>query len=80
MADPMTLSRDLLSTCLRLLALVFVLFLGGCGPEATRQQGGGLGGDINNRPANSAEVEIHGQVDPAFETPFQGRAIQVQQE
>jgi hypothetical protein len=62
------------------IVLVLTLLLLACGPEASRQQGGGPGGDINNRPANSAEVQIHGPTDPAFNTPIQGQASQVSQQ
>jgi len=54
-----------------------ILLLGGgllvsaCSPEATRVRNGGPGGDIGNR---SPEPEIHGRVDPYYETPRYGQA------
>jgi hypothetical protein len=46
--------------------LLGVLTVASCSPEATRSRGGGPGGDIGNR---SAVPQIHGTVNPYFETP-----------
>ncbi len=62
-----------------LILWVLVWLMVACGPEATRGQGGGPGGDIGNRPAVAGEVEIHGETDPAFNTPVQGEASRVSQ-
>ncbi len=49
-----------------ILLLVGVLTVAACSPEATRSRGSGPGGDIGNR---SAVPEIHGAVNPYYETP-----------
>ncbi len=49
-----------------ILLLVGVLTGAACSPEATRSRGGGPGGDIGNR---SAVPQIHGTVNPYYETP-----------
>jgi hypothetical protein len=56
---------------LGLLLLVGGLLTAACSPEATRVRNGGPGGDIGNR---SAEIQIHGRIDPYYETPQYGRA------
>jgi hypothetical protein len=58
----------------RLLAVLFLvcgLLTAACSPEATRVRGGGPGGDIGNR---SAPAEIHGRINPYYETPRYGQA------
>lgn len=62
-----------------LILVILVWGMAACGPEATRVQGGGPGGDIGNRPAVPGEIEIHGATDPAFNTPIQGEASRVSQ-
>jgi hypothetical protein len=57
-------------------AVAIVLLVGGlltsaCSPEATRVRNGGPGGDIGNR---SPVPEIHGPIDPYYETPRYGQA------
>lgn len=57
-------------------ALVALLLIAGvlasaCSPEATRVRSGGPGGDIGNRPQ---VPEIHGRVNPYYETPRYGQA------
>jgi hypothetical protein len=60
---------------LLLLALVVAgLLLAGCGPEARRVRGGGPGADPLNWPRDGI-VRMHGERDPAYRTPFEGRAI-----
>jgi hypothetical protein len=50
-----------------LLALIGCAAIAGCeSPEAARVRGGGLGGDINNRPAL---VRMHEGSDPFWKTP-----------
>jgi hypothetical protein len=51
---------------LSILLLVGILAVMACSPEATRSRGSGPGGDIGN---HSAVPEIHGTVDPYYETP-----------
>ena len=46
--------------------LIGVLASVACSPEATRSRGGGPGGDIGN---HSAVPQIHGTVNPYYETP-----------
>jgi hypothetical protein len=58
---------------LNLLVLVGLL-LAGCGPEANRVRGGGPGGDARNLPRDGI-IRMHGERDPAYQTPFEGRAI-----
>lgn len=54
--------------------LVLALLLGvACSPEASRVRGVGPGADPGNR---GAEVDIHGETNPAFDTPLRGSAIQ----
>jgi hypothetical protein len=50
------------------------LLLAGCGPEAQRARGGGPGADPRNWPRDGI-VRMHGERDPAYRTPFEGRAI-----
>ena len=57
---------------LAILLLVGGLVTGACSPEATRVRNGGPGGDIGNR---SAPAEIHGRINPYYETPRYGQAI-----
>ena len=56
---------------LGILLLVGALLTAACSPEATRVRNGGPGGDIGNR---SAEVQMHGRIDPYYETPRYGQA------
>ena len=49
-----------------ILLLLCVLTVAACSPEATRSRGSGPGGDIGN---HSAVPEIHGTVNPYYETP-----------
>ena len=56
---------------LGVLLLVGGLLTAACSPEATRVRSGGPGADIGNRPA---EVQIHGRVNPYYETPRFGQA------
>jgi hypothetical protein len=58
---------NLLLTCL----LVGGLVLAACSPEATRTRGGGPGADIGN---HQTPVQIHGQLNPYYETPRFGQA------
>jgi hypothetical protein len=51
---------------LGVLLVLGVLVVSACSPEATRSRNGGPGGDIGNR---SEVAQIHGQVNPYFETP-----------
>jgi hypothetical protein len=51
---------------LGVLLLVGALLAAACSPEATRLRNGGPGGDIGNR---SAEPELHGRINPYYETP-----------
>ena len=37
-----------------------------CSPEASRQQGGGMGADVGNRPQT---VQFHGQTNVYYGTP-----------
>jgi hypothetical protein len=51
--------------------LMLGLFLGAmamvaCSPEGSRTRSGGQGADIGNR---GTSVELHGQLNPYFETP-----------
>jgi hypothetical protein len=45
-----------------------------CSPEDGRKRGG-RGGDIGNRPSDSADVEFHGKTDPAYRVPTVGQAV-----
>lgn len=56
---------------LSVLLLVGGLLTSACSPEATRARNGGPGGDIGNRPP---EPEIHGPINPYYETPRYGQA------
>ena len=56
---------------LAVLLLVGGLLLSACSPEATRVRSGGPGGDIGNRPQ---VPEIHGPINPYYETPRFGQA------
>ena len=47
------------------------LLLAACSPEATRTRGGGPGADIGNR---QTPAQIHGQINPYYETPRFGQA------
>jgi hypothetical protein len=55
-----------LSRTLGILLLLGVLMAAACSPEATRSRGGGPGGDIGN---HSAVTQMHGNVNPYYETP-----------
>lgn len=49
------------------LLLALALALAGCpSPEARRTRGGGPGADPGNR---TADVQLHGRVDPFYRTP-----------
>jgi hypothetical protein len=53
--------------------LLGALTIAACSPEATRSRGGGPGGDIGNR---SAVPQIHGTINPYYETPrYVGTAV-----
>jgi hypothetical protein len=49
-----------------ILLLLGVLMVVACSPEATRSRGSGPGADIGN---HSAVPQIHGTVNPYYETP-----------
>jgi hypothetical protein len=51
--------------------LVGGLLLAACSPEATRTRGGGPGGDIGN---HQTPPQLHGQINPYYETPRFGQA------
>ncbi len=63
---------------LALVLLLGTLLLAGCGPEASRTRGGGLGGDIGNRDPNSP-VEFHGETDPSWDTPIMGQGSELEE-
>jgi hypothetical protein len=63
---------------LGLLLLTATLLLAACGPEATRTRGGGPGADPGNRVLGPS-VEIHGQSNPAYQTPRFGKAIKAEE-
>jgi len=56
---------------LGMILLVVGLTMAACSPEATRTRSGGPGGDVGNR---DRVTEMHGQVDPYYETPIVGPA------
>ena len=56
---------------LGILLLVGGLLASACSPEATRSRNGGPGADIGNRPP---VVQIHGSLNPYYETPRFGQA------
>jgi hypothetical protein len=56
-----------------ILLLLGALTIAACSPEATRSRGSGPGGDIGNR---SAAPQIHGTINPYYETPrYRGTAV-----
>lgn len=52
--------------------LVLLTTMACASPEATRTRGGGPGGDIGN---HDPMIQIHGPVNPYFETPSYGKAL-----
>lgn len=56
---------------LAVLLLIGGLLVAACSPEATRVRSGGPGGDIGNRPRMP---DIHGPINPYYETPRFGQA------
>ena len=53
----------------RLLAVALIALAAistACSPESSRQQGGGMGADVGNRPQ---AVEVHGQTNMYYGTP-----------
>lgn len=63
----------MLRRALVLAMLLVLLTTAACAsPEATRTRGGGPGADIGNR---DPVPEIHGPVNPYFETPRYGKAL-----
>lgn len=73
MAHALTSPPVHVSRAVAMVLLAVTLLLVGCGPEAARQRGQ-AGADIGNRDAN---VEIHGQTNPAYHTPYRGEAIEL---
>lgn len=57
-----------------LVLVILILALAGCSPEATRDRGQ-AGGDIGNR---NPVVEMHGRVNPFYDTDQVGNAIAVE--
>lgn len=49
-----------------ILLVLGVVTAASCSPEATRSRGSGPGGDVGN---HSAVPQIHGTVNPYYETP-----------
>ena len=49
----------------------------GCSPESGRVRGGGAGADLGNRHLGPG-MEIHGQVNPLYQTPIDSQAVVVE--
>jgi hypothetical protein len=62
---------------LLLLAVLLGLMVTGCSPESQRVRGGGMGSDIGNRQLGP-QVQLHGNVDPLYNQPQMGMAVEAQ--
>jgi hypothetical protein len=55
--------------------LLLALGAAACSPEQGRRPGQ-AGADVGNKPSDPAAVEIHGRLDPTFDVPEVGQAVQ----
>ncbi len=55
--------------------LLLALGAAACSPEQGRRPGQS-GADVGNKPSDPAAVEIHGRLDPTFDVPEVGQAVQ----